>query len=86
MNVHELIKIKPMKVKDYKPLYKTIQIINYLPIFPFGRVVKLMDVEEVNKRFSEYTLLSVMNFHDTKITGYIIEELDLWQKKKRTYS
>ena len=42
-NVHELIKIKPMKVKDYKPLYKT--------------------------------LLSVMNFHDTKTTGYIIKEL-----------
>lgn len=74
-NVHELIRIKPMKVKDYKPLYKTIQIINYLPIFPFGRVVKLMDVEEVNKRFSEHTLLSVMNFYDTKTTGYIIKEL-----------
>ena len=73
---YELI-LKPMKVKDYKPLYKTIQIINYLPIFPFGRVVKLMDVEEVNKRFSEHRLLSVMNFHDTKITGYIIGELDL---------
>lgn len=26
-NVHELITIKPMKVKDYKPLYKTIELV-----------------------------------------------------------
>ena len=74
-NVHELITIIPMKVKDYKPLYKTIEIINYLPIFPFGRHAKLMNVDEVNKRFGDKTLLSVMNFHDTKTTGYIIKEL-----------
>lgn len=74
MQVHELIEIIPMKVKDYKPLYKTIEIINYLPIFPFGRHKKLMDIDEVNKRFGDKTLLSVTNFHDTKTTGYIIKE------------
>lgn len=75
MQVHELIEIIPMKVKDYKPLYKTIEIINYLPIFPFGRhTMLLMDVDEVNKRFGDKTLVSVINFHDTETTGYIIKE------------
>ena len=76
MQVHELIEIIPMKVKDYKPLYKTIEIINYLPIFPFGRhTTLLMDVDEVNKRFGDKTLVSVINFHDTETTAYIIKEL-----------
>lgn len=75
MQVHELIEIIPMKVKNYKPLYKTIEIDNYLPIFPFGRHTKLMDVDEVNKRFGDKTLVSVINFHDTKTTAYIIKEL-----------
>lgn len=76
MQVHELIEIIPMKVKDYKPLYKTIEIINYLPISPFGRhTLLLMDVDEVKKRFGDKTLVSVINFHDTETTAYIIKEL-----------
>lgn len=31
-NVHELITIKPMKVKDYKPLYKTIVLVKLIAI------------------------------------------------------
>ena len=38
-NVHELIKIKPMKVKDYKPLYKTIELVREIPIPPYGKIV-----------------------------------------------
>lgn len=75
-NVHQLIEIKPMKVKDYKPLYKTIELFQQLSVFPFARVLCMENVEYINKHYGDCTLLSVMNFHDTKTTGYIIKEFE----------
>ena len=74
-NVHELIKIKPMKVKDYKPLYKTIELVREIPIPPYRKIVFMKNVKFINKHYGDKTLLSVMNFHDPKTTGYIIKEL-----------
>lgn len=74
-NVHELIRIKPMKVKDYKPKFKKIELCVQIPIPPYARFIVMKNVKEVNKKYGDKTLLSVMNFYDTKTTGYIIKEL-----------
>ncbi len=73
---HDLLRIPPNTlVKDYKPKFKKIELMVQIPIPPYAKCVFLKNVKEVNKKYGDKTLLSVMNFYDTKTTGYIIKEL-----------
>ncbi len=59
-----------VKVKDYTPTFKMIEVIE--DCFPFGRPIGIMSLCKVKEKYGERKLLSVMDFHDTKTTSYII--------------
>lgn len=66
---------KPMKVKDYMPKFKTIELMVQIPIPPYTRFVCVKDIGYIDTHYGEKTLLSVVNFYNTKTTRYIIKEL-----------
>ena len=76
---HVQIKIEPdTLVKEFNPKYKIIEIVERQT--PFGIHIGKLKHEKVLEKYGDYTLLSVMDFNDTKTTSFIIK------KEKRVLS
>lgn len=73
-NSHVLTEVKDILVKDFNPKYKTIELIESIEIFPFGKPIGLFKFEKVKKDYGDRKILSVMDFNDTHTTSICIEQ------------
>lgn len=74
-NSHVLTEVKDILVKDFNPKYKTIELIESIEIFPFGKPIGLFKFEKVKKDYGDRKIVSVMDFNDTHTTSIAIEVL-----------
>lgn len=74
-NSHVLTQVKDILVKDFNPKYKTIELIESIEIFPFGKPIGLFKFEKVKKDYGDRKIVSVMDFNDTHTTSIAIEVL-----------
>ena len=79
-NSHELLDgVKGILVKDFKPKYKTIELLECKEMYPFGifstKPVGLFPFKKVRKDYGNRKILSVMDFNDTHTTSIAIEVL-----------
>lgn len=75
-NSHDLsTDFKGILVKDFNPKYKTIELIESIEIFPFGKPIGLFKFEKVKKDYGDRKIGSVMDFNDTHTTSIAIEVL-----------
>lgn len=79
-NSHDLLNgVKGILVKDFKPNYKTIELLECKEMFPFGiyasKPVGLFRFKKVKKDYGNRKILSVMDFNDTHTTSIAIEAL-----------
>ena len=74
-NSHVLKEVTDILVKNFKPKYKTIELIESREIFPFGKPIGLFKFEKVKKDYGDRKIVSVMDFNDTHTTSIAIEAL-----------
>lgn len=75
-NSHKLLNgVEGILVKDFKPKYKTIELIESREIFPFGEPIGLLKFEKVKKDYGDRKIISVMDFNDTHTTSIVMEVL-----------
>lgn len=79
-NSHDLLNgVKGILVKDFKPKYKTVELLECKEMFPFGifasKPVGLFPFKKVRKDYGNRKILSVMDFNDTHTTSIAIEVL-----------
>lgn len=79
-NSHDLLNgVKGLLVKDFKPKYKTVELLECKEMFPFGifasKPVGLFHFKKVKKDYGNRKILSVMDFNDTHTTSIAIEVL-----------
>lgn len=74
-NSHVLKEVTDILVKNFNPKYKTIELIESIEIFPFGRPIGLFKFEKVKKDYGDRKIVSVMDFNDTHTTSIAIEAL-----------
>ena len=79
-NSHELLNgVKGILVKDFKPKYKTVELLECKEMYPFGffssKPVGLLPFKKVRKDYGNRKILSVMDFNDTHTTSIAIEVL-----------
>ena len=79
-NSHELLYgVKGILVKDFKPKYKIVELLECKEMYPFGifasKPVGLFPFKKVKKEYGNRKILSVMDFNDTHTTSIIIEVL-----------
>lgn len=74
-NSHVLTEVTDILVKNFNPKYKTIELIESIEIFPFGRPIGLFKFEKVKKDYGDRKIVSVMDFNDTHTTSIAIEAL-----------
>nr|DAF10660.1 MAG TPA: hypothetical protein [Caudoviricetes sp.] len=77
-NSHELLYgVKGILVKDFKPKYKTVELLESKEMFPFGifasKPIGLFEFKKVKKNYGDRKILSVMDFNDTHTTSIAIE-------------
>lgn len=77
-NLHELVDgVKGILVKDFNPKYKTIELLEYKEMVPFGifasKPIGLFKFKKVKKNYGDRKILSVMDFNDTHTTSIAIE-------------
>lgn len=77
-NSHELLYgVKGILVKDFNPKYKTIELLEYKEMVPFGifasKPIGLFKFKKVKKDYGDRKILSVMDFNDTHTTSIAIE-------------
>ena len=77
-NSHELVDgVKWILVKDFKPKYKTIELLESKEMVPFGifasKPIGLFEFKKVKKDYGDRKILSVMDFNDTHTTSIAIE-------------
>ena len=72
---HDLLRIPPNTlVKDYKPKYNIIELLEERKVFPFSKVIGMMKFETVKKFYGNRTIVSVMDFNDTKTTSIALKK------------
>lgn len=79
-NTHDLLAdVKGILVKDFKPKYKTVELLECKEMIPFGifasKPVGLFKFKKVKKDYGDRKILSVMDFNDTHTTSIAIEVL-----------
>lgn len=79
-NSHELLDgVKGILVKDFKPKYKTIELLECKEMRPFGifssKPIGLFKFKKVKRDYGNRKILSVMDFNDTHTTSIAIEVL-----------
>lgn len=79
-NSHDLLTdAKGILVKDFKPKYKTIELLECKEMCPFGffslKPIGLFKFKKVKKNYGDRKILSVMDFNDTHTTSIAIEVL-----------
>ena len=79
-NSHELLDgVKGILVKDFKPKYKTIELLECKEMCPFGifssRPIGLFKFKKVKKDYGDRKILSAMEFNDTHTVSITIEGL-----------
>lgn len=79
-NSHELLDgVKGILVKDFKPKYKTIELLECKEMCPFvifsARPIGLFKFKKVKKDYGDRKILSAMEFNDTHTVSITIEGL-----------
>lgn len=73
MKEHELIIVeKDTLVKEFKPKYSMIELCEETK--SFDRTIGIMEYDKVLEKYGDYTLISGMDFNDTKTTSFIIKK------------
>lgn len=63
-----------MLLKDYKPKYKMIELIENQDEFPFIKNMFLINIANAQKQFGDREVLSVKDYDDTRTTSIIMSE------------
>ena len=63
-------------VKEFKPKYKLIEVIEELDYPPFGRPIALMNLKDFKAKYGKRLIVSVIDFNDCKHTSIAIERID----------
>ena len=74
-----------MKIKEYEPLYKKVE-----PVYAFDEAefdqsaiaIENMSIDALKRRFGDYYIYSVCNYHDTHTTSIIFGKSDLGPDEK----
>ena len=62
-----------MKLKDFNPTYDLLEMIEVNRERTAMHLIGLIPKTDANKKFGEWEVLSVKDYHDTKSTSVIIE-------------
>lgn len=65
-----------MLLKDYKPKYKTIELIESQDEFSSIKSMHVIRIDKAIKRYGNREVMSVKDYGDTKTTSIIISEFD----------